>query len=288
MARKTPRKTHKAALPKKPGEASSKRRSQRLSKAHKPSSPSVRASLDKARKGEAAALKPANKQRGADRKALAGVTPQWTPAEIEEAFRRFEAANPVPKGELQHTDPYTLLIAVVLSAQATDAGVNKATPALFAAAPTPEKMVALGEDKVRDLIKTIGLFRTKAKNVIALSQKLIAEHGGQVPRAREALEALPGVGRKTANVVLNIAFGEPTIAVDTHIFRVSNRTGLAPGKTPYDVEQKLLEVVPDKYKLHAHHWLILHGRYVCVARRPLCEKCLIADLCKWPGKAVPS
>ena len=147
-------------------------------------------------------------------------------------------------------------------------------------------MVALGEDKVRDLIKTIGLFRTKAKNVIALSQKLVAEHGSVVPRSREALEALPGVGRKTANVVLNMAFGEPTIAVDTHIFRIGNRTGLAPGKSPFEVEQKLLEVVPDKYKLHAHHWLILHGRYVCIARRPLCEKCVIADLCKWPGKTV--
>ena len=165
--------------------------------------------------------------------------PPWTPAEVEEAFRRFQAATAVPKGELLHNDPYTLLVAVVLSAQATDAGVNKATPALFAAAPTPEKMVALGEDKVRDLIKTIGLFRTKAKNVVALSQKLIAEHGGVVPRSREALEALPGVGRKTANVVLNMAFGEPTIAVDTHIFRIGNRTGLAPGKTPFDVEQKL-------------------------------------------------
>ena len=173
---------------------------------------------------------------------------------------------------------------MVLSAQATDAGVNKATPALFALADTPEKMAALGEAQVRDLIKTIGLFRTKAKNVIALSEQLIAEHGGKVPHDREALEALPGVGRKTANVVLNIAFGEPTIAVDTHIFRVGNRTGLAPGKTPLDVELKLDEVVPEKFRLHAHHWLILHGRYVCVARRPLCEKCVIADLCKWPGK----
>jgi endonuclease-3 len=247
---------------------------------------SVRRSLDKARKGKAAALEPPTKQLAADRKALAGVTPPWTPAEIEEAFRRFEAATAVPKGELHHNDPYTLLVAVVLSAQATDAGVNKATPALFAAAPTPEKMVALGEAKVSELIKTIGLYRTKAKNVIALSQKLIDEHGGEVPRAREALEALPGVGRKTANVVLNMAFGEPTIAVDTHIFRIGNRTGLAPGKTPFEVEQKLLEVIPDKYKLHAHHWLILHGRYICLARRPLCEKCLIADLCKWPGKTV--
>jgi endonuclease-3 len=157
---------------------------------------------------------------------------------------------------------------------------------LFALADTPEKMVKLGETRVRDLIKTIGLYRTKAKNVIALSEMLIAQHGGKVPHDREALEALPGVGRKTANVVLNIAFGEPTIAVDTHIFRIGNRTGLAPGKTPLDVELKLLEVVPEKYRLHAHHWLILHGRYVCVARRPLCEKCIIADLCKWPGKTT--
>jgi endonuclease III len=210
----------------------------------------------------------------------------WTPAEIEEAFRRFQKANPEPRGELQHINPYTLLVAVVLSAQATDAGVNKATPALFAAADTPEKMVALGEAKVRDYIKTIGLYRTKAKNVIALSEKLIAEHNGMVPPLREALEALPGVGRKTANVVLNIAFGQPTIAVDTHIFRVGNRTGLAPGKTPLEVEVNLEKVVPDKYKLHAHHWLILHGRYTCVARRPLCEKCLINDLCRWPEKTV--
>jgi endonuclease-3 len=175
---------------------------------------------------------------------------------------------------------------VVLSAQATDAGVNKATPALFAAADTPEKMVELGEARVQDLIKTIGLFRTKAKNVVALSRKLIEEHDGEVPRNREALEALPGVGRKTANVVLNIAFGEPTIAVDTHIFRVGNRTGLAIGKTPFEVETRLEEVVPAEYKRHAHHWLILHGRYVCLARRPLCERCIIADLCKWSGKTV--
>jgi endonuclease-3 len=210
----------------------------------------------------------------------------WTPAEVEEAFRRFAKANPEPRGELEHVDPYTLLIAVVLSAQATDAGVNKATPALFAAADTPAKMVALGEDKVRQFIKTIGLFRTKARNVIALSQKLIDEHGGVVPPSREALEALPGVGRKTANVVLNIAFGEPTIAVDTHIFRVGNRTGLAPGKTPLEVEMNLEKVVPDQYKRHAHHWLILHGRYTCLARRPLCEKCLINDLCRWPEKTI--
>src|SRR5512136_1515879 len=235
-----------------------------------------------------AKLRPADTRAAAAAKAALDALPQWTTAQIEKAFRRFKAANPEPKGELQHINPFTLLVAVVLSAQATDAGVNKATPALFALADTPEKMAALGETRVRDLIKTIGLFRTKAKNVVALSQKLLAEHGGEVPRTREALEALPGVGRKTANVVLNIAFGEPTIAVDTHIFRVGNRTGLATGKTPLEVEMKLLQVVPEQYRLHAHHWLILHGRYVCVARRPLCEKCLIADLCKWPGKIVPA
>jgi endonuclease III len=210
----------------------------------------------------------------------------WTPAEVEDAFARFAKANPEPSGELEHVDPYTLLVAVVLSAQATDAGVNKPTPALFAAADAPAKMVALGEDRVREFIRTIGLFRTKAKNVIALSQKLIDEHGGTVPPSRAALEALPGVGRKTVNVVLNIAFGEPTIAVDTHIFRVGNRTGLAPGKTPLDVEMNLEQVVPDQFKRHAHHWLILHGRYTCLARRPRCEKCLINDLCRWPEKIV--
>jgi endonuclease-3 len=177
-------------------------------------------------------------------------------------------------------------VAVVLSAQATDAGVNKATPALFALADTPQKMAALGEPKVRDLVKTIGLYRTKAKNVVELSRRLVAEHGGEVPRTREALEALPGVGRKTANVVLNSAFGEHTIAVDTHIFRVGNRTGLAPGKNPLEVEQKLEERVPAHYKRHAHHWLILHGRYTCVARKPRCKFCIVADLCQWPGKTV--
>jgi endonuclease-3 len=175
---------------------------------------------------------------------------------------------------------------VVLSAQATDAGVNKATPALFAAADTPEKMVKLGEAKVRDFVKTIGLYRGKAKNIISLSKTLIVEHDSKVPRTREALEALPGVGRKTANVVLNIAFGEPTIAVDTHVFRVGNRTGLAIGKNPLEVETRLGEVIPDQYRLHTHHWLILHGRYTCLARRPLCEKCIIADICHWPGKTV--
>lgn len=242
--------------------------------------------VKKARKGQAAKVKPAKTQVRADVKAMHGTTKPWTKAEIEEAFRRFQEAMPEPRGELHHINPFTLLVAVVLSAQATDAGVNKATPALFALADTPEKMVALGEDRVRELIKTIGLFRTKAKNVIALSEKLIAEHGGKVPGTREELQALPGVGRKTANVVLNIAFGQPTMAVDTHIFRIGNRTGLAPGKDPLAVELKLLEVIPAHYMLHAHHWLILHGRYTCLARRPLCEKCIIDDLCKWPGKTV--
>ena len=210
----------------------------------------------------------------------------WSAADVEEAFSRFSRADPEPKGELQHRDPYTLLVAVVLSAQATDAGVNKATPALFAAANTPARMVALGEERVRGSIKTIGLFRGKAKNIIALSERLLAEHGGQVPRTRAALEALPGVGRKTANVVLNIAFGEPTIAVDTHIFRVANRTGLAPGKNPYEVEQGLERAIADRFKRHAHHWLILHGRYVCKARKPECQRCLINDLCRWPEKTV--
>jgi endonuclease-3 len=246
----------------------------------------TRQRIKAAKKGKAAVPRAPRKQAAADREAAHGDLPQWTHAEVEEAFRRFQKVQPVPKGELQHINPFTLLVAVVLSAQATDAGVNKATPALFAAADTPEKMAKLGEAKVRNFIKTIGLYRTKAKNVIGLSKKLIAEHGGEVPRDRAALEALPGVGRKTANVVLNIAFGEPTIAVDTHIFRVGNRTGMATGKDPFEVEQKLMQVVPDKYKLHAHHWLILHGRYVCIARRPLCEKCIIADLCKWPGKTT--
>src|ERR1044071_7712567 len=198
----------------------------------------------KPREAQRAKVKPARKRAAAENKAAAGALPQWTTAQIEEAFRRFKAANPEPKGELQYVNPFTLLVAVVLSAQATDAGVNKATPALFALADVPAKMVALGEDRVRDLIKTIGLFRNKAKNVVALSQKLIAEHGGQVPRSREALEELPGVGRKTANVVLNTIFGEPTIAVDTHIFRVANRTRLAPGKTPRVVEDALLKFTP--------------------------------------------
>jgi endonuclease-3 len=216
----------------------------------------------------------------------AGKPRPWTAAEVEEAFRRFAAASPAPQTELQYASPFQLLVAVALSAQATDASVNKATPALFAAAGTPEKMVALGEDAVREFIKTIGLYRNKAKNVVELSRRLVAEHNSIVPPVREALEALPGVGRKTANVVLNVAFGEKTIAVDTHIFRVGNRTSMAPGKDPYEVEMNLENVIPDHYKLHAHHWLILHGRYTCIARKPLCERCVINDLCRWPEKTV--
>ncbi|VIO66983.1 endonuclease III [Bradyrhizobium ivorense] len=210
----------------------------------------------------------------------------WTAEEVYEVFSRFRKANPEPKGELEHLNPYTLLVAVVLSAQATDAGVNKATRALFAVADTPEKMIALGEDSVREYIKTIGLYRNKAKNVIALSEKLIAEFGGEVPRTRAEIESLPGAGRKTANVVLNMAFGEHTMAVDTHVFRVGNRTGLAPGKTPLEVELGLEKVIPIEFMLHAHHWLILHGRYTCLARGPRCEVCLINDLCRWPEKTV--
>ncbi|WP_373502540.1 endonuclease III [Aestuariivirga sp.] len=206
------------------------------------------------------------------------------PQEIEEMFRRFQTSNPEPRGELHFVNHFTLLVAVVLSAQATDEGVNRATKLLFAIADTPERMVALGEDTVRDYIKTIGLFRGKAKNVIALSQQLIDKHGGKVPDDREALEALPGVGRKTANVVLNIAFGHPTIAVDTHLFRLGNRTGLAPGKTPIEVEAGLLKTVPKAYTRHAHHWLILHGRYICKARKPECYRCLISDLCRFIPK----
>ncbi|MBM3625328.1 MAG: endonuclease III, partial [Alphaproteobacteria bacterium] len=188
--------------------------------------------------------------------------------------------------ELNYKNPFTLLVAVVLSAQATDAGVNKATPALFKLADTPAKMAALGEERVRDLIKTIGLFRAKAKNVVALSRLLVERHGGEVPRTREELTALPGVGRKTANVVLNVAFHEPVIAVDTHIFRVSNRLPLATGKTPEEVEAGLEKIVPQKYLLHAHHWLILHGRYVCKARKPECPRCIIADLCRFKAKTI--
>jgi len=207
-------------------------------------------------------------------------------ADIQEFYSRLERAMPEPRGELDYVNPYTLLVAVVLSAQATDVGVNKATGPLFAKVTTPEQMVKLGEARLKDYIKTIGLFNTKAKNVIKLSELLLGEHGGQVPNDQAALEALPGVGRKTANVVRNIAFQEPTIAVDTHIYRVSNRTGLAPGKTVLAVEKKLEKVTPEEFKLHAHHWLILHGRYVCKARKPMCEDCTVRDLCRFKGKTV--
>jgi endonuclease-3 len=210
----------------------------------------------------------------------------WTADEVREAFTRFQKANPEPKGELEHLNPFTLLVAVVLSAQATDAGVNKATRTLFQVADTPQKMLALGEEKLRDAIKTIGLYRTKAKNVIALSDKLIRDFGGEVPKTRAEIESLPGAGRKTANVVLNMAFGERTLAVDTHVFRVANRTYLAPGKTPLDVELGLEKIIPSEFMLHAHHWLILHGRYTCLARQPRCEVCLINDLCRWPEKTI--
>ncbi|MCG2631324.1 endonuclease III [Bradyrhizobium sp. WYCCWR 13023] len=214
------------------------------------------------------------------------ATKPWTPAEVREVFSRFRAANPEPKGELEHVNPFTLLVAVVLSAQATDAGVNKATRALFEVADTPQKMLDLGEERLRDYIKTIGLYRTKAKNVIALSAKVLSDFGGEVPRTRAEIESLPGAGRKTANVVLNMAFGEHTMAVDTHVFRVGNRTALAPGKTPLEVELGLEKVIPAEFMLHAHHWLILHGRYTCLARKPRCEVCLINDLCRWPEKTV--
>ncbi|HTG39471.1 endonuclease III [Sphingomonas sp.] len=205
-------------------------------------------------------------------------------ADVFEFFRRLAEANPSPETELESVNDYTLLVAVVLSAQATDAGVNRATRALFAEVDTPEKMVALGEDGLKAHIKTIGLFNSKAKNVIALSQALIDKHDGQVPGSREALEALPGVGRKTANVVMNVAFGAETFAVDTHLFRLGNRTGLAPGKTPLAVEMKLERAVPQPFRLHAHHWLILHGRYVCKARTPECWRCVVADLCRYKPK----
>ena len=209
-----------------------------------------------------------------------------TKAQIEEFFRRLEARDPDPRGELEYINPYTLLVAVVLSAQATDVGVNKATGPLFEIADTPRKMLALGEARLRDYIRTIGLYNTKAKNVIALSRMLADQHDSEVPRDREALERLPGVGRKTANVVLNVAFAEETIAVDTHIFRVGNRTGLAPGKTPLTVERMLVKRVPEKYRLHAHHWLILHGRYVCKARKPDCPSCVAGDLCAYKAKTL--
>jgi endonuclease III len=220
---------------------------------------------------------------GTAKKSVRGAS-LLSPAEIHEIFSRFERAAPSPQVELQHANPFTLLVAVVLSAQATDAGVNKATERLFKVADTPEKMAALGEEKLKEFIKTIGLFNTKAKNVIALSKALGEEHGGKVPEDREALETLPGVGRKSANVVLNVAFGQPTIAVDTHIFRVANRTGLAPGKTPLDVELGLERIAEPEFVRNVHHWLILHGRYVCKAKKPECWRCLIADICRFEPK----
>jgi len=236
----------------------------------------VRASKSKSRTGAGAKKVP---------KAQKAPKP-WTADEVRDAFTRFQKANPEPKGELEHLNPYTLLVAVVLSAQATDAGVNKATRTLFQVADTPQKMLALGEEKLRDYIKTIGLYRTKARNVIALSEKLLRDFGGEVPKTRVEIESLPGAGRKTANVVLNMAFGERTMAVDTHVFRVANRTALAPGKTPLDVELGLEKIIPSEFMLHAHHWLILHGRYTCLARQPRCDVCLINDLCRWPEKTV--
>ena len=232
---------------------------------------------------------PANAKTAPRKKATAKKTkrlprPKISREVIEQIFERLEVQNPEPKGELEHVNAYTLLVAVVLSAQATDAGVNKATRPLFMVADTPAKMLALGEEKVRDYIKTIGLFNAKAKNVIALSEALIANYGGEVPEDRDALQELPGVGRKTANVVMNMAFGHPTMAVDTHVFRISNRLGMAPGKTPDEVEAGLDKVVPERFGLHAHHWLILHGRYVCVARKPKCHNCVIRDLCIFKDK----
>lgn len=232
-------------------------------------------------KGAAAAAKAARPARKAARRP-AGAAPET----VAEMFRRFRAARTEPEGELEHVNAFTLLVAVVLSAQATDAGVNKATRALFQVADTPEKMVALGVARVEDHIRTIGLYRNKAKNVVALSERLIAEHGSRVPADRDLLTALPGVGRKTANVVLNMAFGQKTMAVDTHVFRVSHRLKLSRGKTPDAVEHDLMRVIPDEFLYHAHHWLILHGRYTCLARRPRCEACPVADLCTAKEKAV--
>ena len=271
----------------KPVSARSSEKAEGATKAKAATSPSdtakseiAKAVKNKAQKAKPGARKPAPRRR---------KTP-YSPDEIAAIFARFAKQRPEPKPELEHSNPFTLLVAVVLSAQATDAGVNKATRGLFEAANTPEAMVALGEDAIREHIRTIGLFRNKAKNVFALSQALVADHDGEVPRRREALEALPGVGRKTANVVLNTAFGEETLAVDTHIFRIGNRLKLAPGKTPEAVEQRFLEIIPATYLRHAHHWLILHGRYVCRARKPDCAACVIADLCKAGEKtnAVPA
>ena len=206
------------------------------------------------------------------------------PTKRRAIFERFHAANPEPRGELHFTTPFELLVAVILSAQATDKSVNRATDQLYQSSNTPASLLKLGQKGLERYVKSIGLYRTKAKNILATCQLLLENHGGEVPRTREELEALPGVGRKTANVVLNIAFGEPTIAVDTHLFRIGNRTGIAPGKTPLEVEERLLKFIPDEFKLHAHHWLILHGRYVCVARAPKCGECLVRDLCEFRSK----
>ena len=245
--------------------------------ARKKSAPKKKAPA--AKKAAAAKKTPAAKKAKRVRRVVDAAT-------VQEIFTRFQKANPEPKGELEHVNAFTLLVAVVLSAQATDVGVNKATRPLFAVVDTPQKMLALGEDRVRDYIKTIGLFRNKAKNVITLCEQLIRDFGGEVPRTREALETLAGVGRKTANVVLNMAFGQETIAVDTHLFRVANRIPLAIGKTPLAVELGLERVIPAAFMRHAHHWLILHGRYVCKARKPACERCVIADLCTSPEKTI--
>ncbi len=249
------------------------------SPAIKSSRPARKVVAKKAPLKKAAAKKAAVKKAPGKRKPVA-------PDVVREIFTRFQAVNPEPKGELEYVNPFTLLVAVVLSAQATDVGVNKASRALFAVADSPEKMVALGEDAIRDYVKSIGLFRNKARNVYALSQILIEKHRSQVPRDRDLLETLPGVGRKTANVVLNMAFGHETIAVDTHLFRVSNRIPLALGKTPLAIELGLEKIIPREFMRHAHHWLILHGRYVCKARRPECERCVISDLCTSPEKRV--
>ncbi|WP_299868499.1 endonuclease III [uncultured Hoeflea sp.] len=248
--------------------------------------PAKTASKSPAAAGKPAGSKPAKSKPSQAKPAQRRRRIPYSQDEIREIFRRFSIQRPEPKGELEHVNPFTLVVAVALSAQATDAGVNKATRALFAVADTPEKMLALGEDKVRDYIKTIGLYRNKAKNVIALSQKLIDEFGGEVPRTREELVTLPGVGRKTANVVMSMAFGEPTLAVDTHVLRIGNRLRIAPGKTPDEVEQAFLRIIPVDYLYHAHHWLILHGRYCCKARKPECDRCVIADICKSREKTV--
>jgi endonuclease-3 len=254
----------------------------KIIRAQRTKTASVRSLPRKAAKGKAKAAPGARKSKPPKPKA----PKPWTPQEVREVFERFKKANPEPRGELEHLNPFTLLVAVVLSAQATDAGVNRATRELFGVADTPQKMLELGEERLRDYIKTVGLYRNKAKNVIALSQKLLTDFGGEVPRTRAEIESLPGAGRKTANVVLNMAYGEHTMAVDTHVFRVGNRTGLAPGKTPLEVELGLEKIIPSEFMLHAHHWLILHGRYTCLARKPRCEVCLINDLCRWPEKTV--